>query len=189
MLQRPSLPHMPGPQTPASPPHNPYPHVPPLKPHKSPLLPPHCTQAMTPTSPLHHMQVCWHHPVVVCKTCCDTALMPSQHGVQAWLQRQPTLWKPHHGATPMQHASPTMVLTCHTRALPWHAGPTITPTCCMKTSPPQHSVQVSPCQPIAHGPHCDTTHHGAMQKPHHQPTMTPYFAPLPSLLTFYSSTS
>src|SRR6266702_6895341 len=118
MLQRPSLPHMPGPQTPASPPHNPYPHVPPLKPHKSPPLPPHHTQAVTPTSPLCHAQVHWHHPVTVHKTCCDTASMLSQHGVQAQLQCQPALQKPHHSATPMQCASPAIALTCHTQAPP-----------------------------------------------------------------------
>src|SRR6266702_260224 len=71
MLQRPSLPHMPGPQTPASPPHNPYPHIPPLKPFKSPLPSPRCMQAVTSTSPLCHAQVRWHHPVTVRKTFVD----------------------------------------------------------------------------------------------------------------------
>ncbi len=114
MLQRPSLPHTPGPQPPASPPHNPYPHIPPLKPCKSLLpLPPHCLQVMTSASPLCHMQVHCHHPVTVCKTCHDTALKLSQHSMQAWLQCQPALWKPCHGATPTWHASPTTVCKPH----------------------------------------------------------------------------
>src|SRR6266702_6241626 len=96
MLQRPSLPHTPGPQTPASPPHNPYPHVLPLKPCKSPLPSPCCMQAVTSASPLCHAQVHWHHPVMVRKTCHDTASMPSQHGMQARLQCQPAPQKPHH---------------------------------------------------------------------------------------------
>src|SRR6266702_4136391 len=96
MLQSPSLPHPPGPQTPASPPHNPYPHVPPLNPRKSPLPSPRRTQAITSASPLCHMQVCWHHPVTVRKTRHDTASMLSQHGMQAQLRRQPTPRKPCH---------------------------------------------------------------------------------------------
>src|SRR6266702_4452778 len=39
MLQRPSLPHTPGPQTPASPPHNPHPRASPPKPRTSPPPP------------------------------------------------------------------------------------------------------------------------------------------------------
>src|SRR6266702_1149551 len=81
MLQRPSLPHTPGPQTPASPPHNPYPHVPPLKPCKSPPPSSRRMQAVTSASPLRHAQVRWHHPVTVRKTRHDTASTPSQHGV------------------------------------------------------------------------------------------------------------
>src|SRR6266702_1138265 len=51
MLQRPSLPHTPGPQTPTSPPHNPHPCALPLKPCKSPLPPlPHGMQAWPPPS-------------------------------------------------------------------------------------------------------------------------------------------
>src|SRR6266702_1852285 len=96
MLQRPSLPHTPGPQTPASPPHNPYPHVPPLKPRKSPPPSPRRTQAVTSASPLRHAQVRWHHPVTVRKTRRDTASTPSQHGVQARLRRQPAPQKPRH---------------------------------------------------------------------------------------------
>jgi|SRR6266702_596904 len=132
MLQKPSLPHMPEPQTPASPPHNPYPHVPPLKPRKSPLLSPCCMQAVTSTSPLCHMQVCWHRPLMVCKTHHDTALTPSQHSMQAQLQHQPTLQKPCHGTTPMQHTSPAMVLTRHTQAPP-QPQPTARKPCHLNT--------------------------------------------------------
>src|SRR6266702_1237733 len=96
MLQTSSLPHTPAPHTPASPPHNPYPHVPPLKPCKSPPPSPRHMQAVTSTSPLYHAQVCWHHPVTVCKTHHNTASTPSQHGMQARLQRQPALRKPCH---------------------------------------------------------------------------------------------
>ncbi len=75
-----------GSSTPASPPHNPYPHILPLKPHKSPPPPlPHHMQVMTSASPLRHVQVHCHHPVTVHKTHCDTALTPSQHGMQAQL--------------------------------------------------------------------------------------------------------
>src|SRR6266702_5031238 len=109
MLQRPSLPHTPGPQTPTSPPHNPYPHVLPLKPRKSPPPSPCCTQAVTSASPLCHVQVCWHHPVTVRKTHHDTASTPSQHGVQARLRCQPAPRKTRH--VPPQ---------CGTQVLPWH---------------------------------------------------------------------
>src|SRR6266702_1196637 len=151
MLQRPSLPHTPGPQPPTSPPHNPYPHILPLKPRKSPPPPPsRCMQVVTSASPLRHVQVRCHHPVTVRKTRRDTAPMPSQQGVQARLRRQPTPRRPRHGATPT-----------------WHASPTMTPTCHAKTSPPQHSAQVPPCQPIAHEPHRDTTpwHHTKASPP------------------------
>ena len=189
MLQRPSLPHTPGPQTPASPPHNPYPHVLPLKPRKSPPPSPCRTQAVTSASPLRHAQVRWHHPVTVRKTRRDTASTPSQHGVQARLRRQPAPRKPRHGATPMRRASPATALTRRTRAPPRRASPTTTPTRRAKTSPPQHSAQVPPRQPVAHEPRRDATHHGATQKPRHQPAATPPCAPSPPLLTSYSSTS
>src|SRR6266702_4220241 len=189
MLQRPFVPHMPGPQTPASPPHNPSPHVPPLKPRES-LPPPHChVQAVTSTSPLRHAQVCCHHPVTVRKSHHDTVPMPSQHGVQVRLQCQPAPQKPCHGTTPTWRASPATSPTRCTRALPRCASPTTTPTRHAKTSPPQHSAQVPPCQPIAHEPRCNTTHHSATQKPHHQPATTLPCTPLPPLLTSYSSTS
>ncbi len=86
-------------------------------------------QAVTSTSPLCHMQVHCHHPVMACKTYHDTALMPSQHGVQAWLWCQPAPQKPHHSATPMWHTSPAMAPTCHTWALPQCASPTTTLLC------------------------------------------------------------
>src|SRR6266702_1381045 len=167
MLQRPSLPHTPGPQPPASPPHNPYPHIPPLKPRKSPLPPPsRRTQVVTSTSPLCHVQVRCHHPVMVRKTRRDTAPTPSQHGVQARLRRQPAPQRPHHSATPT-----------------WHASPATTPTHRAKTSPPQHSAQVPPRQPVAHEPRRDATCHGTTQKPH-QPAVTP-LCTSPALLTSY----
>src|SRR6266581_7278425 len=159
---------MPGPQTPASPPHHPYPHIPPLKPRKSP--PPRHTQVVTSASPLRHAQVRCHHPVTVRKTRRDTALTPSQHGVQARLRRQPAPRRPRHGATPT-----------------WHASPATTPTRRAKTSPPQHSAQVPPRQPVAHEPCRDATRHGTTQKPHHQPAATPLCTPSPALLTSYSS--
>src|SRR6266702_2495778 len=69
------------------------------------------------------------------------------------------------------------------------ASPTSTPTRPAKTSPPQHSAHVPPCQPVAHEPRRDATHHGATQKPRHQPAATPRCAPSLPLLTSYSSTS
>jgi len=163
MLQRPSLPYTPGPQPPASPPHNPYPHILPLKPHKSPLpLPPHHMQVMTSASPLHHTKVCCHHPVTVHKTHCDTAPMPSQHSVQAQLQRQPTLQKPRHSATPMWHTSPAMACKPHHDPNPpcknlttstQRSSPT-TPTHCTRAPPqrhpPWHHTKASP--PTHHDP-------------------------------------
>src|SRR6266702_8466100 len=104
---RPSLPHTPGPHTPASPPHNPPLHALPLKPRKSPLPLPRRTQAVTSASPLCHRQVRCHHPVTVHKTRRDTAPTPSQHGVQARLPRQPAPRKPCHGASSTRCASPT----------------------------------------------------------------------------------
>src|SRR6266702_2726769 len=164
MLQRPSLPH---------------------KPCKS--LPPHCMQAVTSASPLCHVQVCSHPPVTAHKTCCNTALTPSQHSVQAQLRHQPTPQKPCHNTTPTWCASPATMPTCLTQAPPQRARPIITPTHHVKTLPPQHSVQVPPPQPVAHKPHHDTTHHGTMQKPHHQPTTTPPCTPSSPLITSYSS--
>src|SRR6266704_4087391 len=156
MLQRPSLPHTPGPQTPASPPHNPSPHVPPLKPRKSPPPSPRRTQAMTSTSPLRHAQVRWHHPVTVRKTRRDTASTPSQHGVQARLRRQPAPRKPRHGATPTRHASPATACKPHHDPNPprenlatstQHSSPA-TPTRCTRAPPrrhpPRHHAQASP---------------------------------------------
>src|SRR6266702_6070248 len=121
MLQRPSLPHTPGPQPPTSPPHNPYPHILPLKPRKSPPPPLPChMQVVTSTSPLRHAQVHCHHPVTVRKTHRDTAPMLSQHGMQAQLQHQPALRKRHHSATPMRHASPAMACKPHHNPNPPH---------------------------------------------------------------------
>ena len=149
MLQRPSLPHTPGPQTPASPPHNPYPHVPPLKPRKSPPPSPRRTQAMTSASPLRHAQVRWHHPVTVRKTRRDTASTPSQHGVQARLRRQPAPRKPRHGATPMRRASPATACKPHHNPNPprenlatstQRACPA-TPTRCARAPPRRHPPQ------------------------------------------------
>src|SRR6266702_4390033 len=142
MLQRPSLPHTPGPQTPTSPPHNPYPHVPPLKPHKSPLLLPRHMQAVTSTSPLRHAQVCWHHPVMGRKTHHDTASTPSQHSMQARLRPQPTMQKPRHLNTVhkshhanLLHTSPAM--------MPPTTAPCKSPT----TNPPRP-------HPAPHCRHC-----------------------------------
>src|SRR6266702_3445457 len=138
MLQRPSLPHTPGPQTPTSPPHNPYPHVPPLKPRKSPPPSSRRTQAVTSASPLCHTQVRWHHPVTVRKTRRDTALTLSQHGVQARLRRQPTPRKPRHappqcGAQvpprqPVVH-EPRRDATHHGTTQKPHHQPAATPPC------------------------------------------------------------
>ena len=147
MLQRPSLPHTPGPQTPASPPHNPYPHVPPLKPHKSPPPSPRRTQAVTSASPLRHAQVRWHHPVTVRKTCRDTALTLSQHGVQARLRCQPTPRKPRHA--PPQcgvHMSPAMACKPHhdpnpprkNLATSTQRTSPATPTRCARAPPRRH---------------------------------------------------
>src|SRR6266702_622142 len=69
-------------------------------------------QAVTSTSPLHHTQVCCHHPIMVHKTSCNTAPTPSKHSMHARLQHQPALRKPRHGANP-PHTSPTMVCKLH----------------------------------------------------------------------------
>src|SRR6266702_8168267 len=83
---------------------------------------------------------------------------------------------------------PNAVCKSHHSTNPLHTSPTTTPTCRMKISPPQHSMQVLPCQPVVQEPHHDATHHSTTQKPHHQPTATPPCAPLLPLLTSYSST-
>src|SRR6266571_5183577 len=142
MLQRPSLPHTPGPQTPASPPHNPYPHVPPLKPCKSPPPSPRRTQAVTSASPLRYAQVRWHHPVTVRKTRRDTASTPSQHGVQARLRRQPAPRKPRHlnTARKSRHANPL-------RTSPAATPPTTAPRKSPATNPPRP-------RPAPHRRHC-----------------------------------
>src|SRR6266702_2671221 len=157
MLQRPSLPHTPGPQPPASPPHNPYPHIPPLKPCKSPPPPPpRCTQVVTSASPLRHAQVRCHHPVTVHKTHRDTAPTPSQHSMQARLRCQPTPRKPRHGATPTRHSSPATGCKPHhdpnpprkNLATSTQRSSPATPTRCTRAPPrrhpPQHHAKASP---------------------------------------------
>src|SRR6266702_2030763 len=142
MLQRPSLPHTPGPQPPASPPHNPYPHIPPLKPCKSPPPPPpRCTQVVTSASPLRHVQVRCHHPVTVRKTRRDTALIPSQHGVQDPPQPNPPPCKPRHPTTAAKSR--------HTN--PLHKSPTAMPP----ATAPRKSLTTNPPRPrSAHHRHC-----------------------------------
>src|SRR6266702_1419457 len=129
MLQRPSLPHTPGPHPPASPPHNPHPRALPLKPRKSPPPPlPHCTQARGRLH-LRHMQVCCHHhPITAHKICprcqlatCKPTMTPSQHGTQGLPCCRPAVRKPCCGTTLTRNAR-----SCHRRPTampPWHAGP------------------------------------------------------------------
>src|SRR6266702_4239385 len=105
MLQRPSLPHTPGPQTPASPPHNLHPRASPLKPRKSPPPPlPHRTQARGRLH-LRHMQVCRHrHPVTARKIRPRCRLATC---------------KPRRDAIPTRYARPAMPPTHHAQAPPW----------------------------------------------------------------------
>src|SRR6266702_1202614 len=105
MLQRPSLPHTPGPQTPASPPHNLHPCASPLKPRKSPPPPlPHRTQAHGCLH-LRHMQVRRHrHPVTARKIRPRCRLATC---------------KPHRDAIPTRYARPAMPPTHHAQALLW----------------------------------------------------------------------
>src|SRR6266702_4562980 len=133
MLQRPSLPHTPGPQTPASPPHNPYPHVPPLKPRKSAPPSPRRTQAVTSASPLRHVQVRWHHPITVRKT---------RHGVQAPPRPQPAPRKPRHLNTARKSRHANLL-----RTSPATTPPTMAPRKSPTTNPPR------PC-PAPHRCHC-----------------------------------
>src|SRR6266702_474971 len=172
MLQRPSLPHTLGPQTPTSPPHNPYPHIPPLKPRKSLPPPPHHMQVVTSTSPFatHKstgttLSWCARLAVTLLQCCPNTVCKPDFNANLP--HKNLATAPPQRGAqVPPQHASPPMTPTPHA-----------------KTPPPQHSTQVPPHHPIAHEPRCDT-----MQKPHHQPAVTPPCTPLLPLLTSYSST-
>src|SRR6266702_1778200 len=92
--------------------------------------------------------------------------------------------KPNFDANPPHENLATAPLQHGVQVRPWCASPTMTPIHHMKTSPPQHSTQVPPCQPIAHEP-C----HSTTQKPHNQPAATPPCTPSPPLLTSYSSTS
>src|SRR6266702_4224765 len=98
-------------------------------------------------SPLRHAHVCWHHPVTVRTTRRDTALMPSQHGVQARLRCQPALRKPHH--TPPQcgaHTSPAMACKphhdpnppCENLATSTQRTSPATPTHCARAPPRLH---------------------------------------------------
>src|SRR6266702_4516613 len=137
MPQRPSLPHMPCPQSLVSPPHNPHPRASPLKPRKSPPPPLlHRTRAVTSASPLRHAQVRCHHPVTARKTSRDTAPTPSQHGVHARLRRQPAPRKPRHGANP-PHTSPATACKPHHDANPSRTS--------LAATPPHHDATQKPC--------------------------------------------
>src|SRR6266702_564134 len=104
MLQRHSLPHTPGPKTPASPPHNPHPRASPLKLRKSPPPLPHRMQAHGRLH-LRHMQVhCHRHPVTARK------IHP---------RRQLATCKARRDDIPTWHTRPTTTPTCHTQAPPW----------------------------------------------------------------------
>src|SRR6266571_1628211 len=148
---RPSLPHTPGPQTPASPPHNPHLHALPIKPRKSPPPPPpRRTQAVTSASPLRHGQVRCHHPVTAATL----------------LRRRPnTAYKPDFDANPPREnlatAPPQRAAQVPPHTSPATAcKPTTTPTQPAKTSPrsaspatPTLRTRAPPLrQPAAHEP-------------------------------------
>src|SRR6266581_3868008 len=156
MLQRPSLPHTPGPQTPASPPHNPHPVPRPLslaspcrrlcltarKPVAASIFAT-CKSAATATPSLHARSA---HDADSPRA--SPAVTPSQHGTQGPPCRRPTTRKPRRGATSTRNARPQhrqpavhkprhgATLTRNARSR--HRRPAATPP--QRAGPPHHAI-------------------------------------------------
>src|SRR6266702_6185628 len=146
MLQRPSLPHMPGPQPPTSPPHNSHP-----VPHPS-----------SPASPCCHLCLTTHKPMAAsifttCQSTTITTTTPSLHTRSAHNANSPhvspAMMPSQHGMQGLPCASPTTVPPQHKMQDP----KTTNPPCTSPTMvPPQHEMQ----GPATTNPPC--WHHGVL---------------------------
>src|SRR6266702_5225090 len=129
MLQRPSLPHTSGPQTPASPLHNPHPCA----------LTPQASQVPAAASASLHTSLATSI-FTTCKSAATTT--PSLHARSAHDTNSPC-------------ASPAVTSSQHSMQGPPQCQPTMHKPCCGATSTrntrPQH------CQPAMHKPHCGAT--------------------------------